>query len=402
MKPILHLWNIVAAIILFSFLHRRLTHLTDKRLPNVLGAFVMAGCLSMLLTWAFYWYYPPGLRATLAQWELAYNIAVVGLVEEGAKFLAFLFAVKAGDAIKEPQDGVILAAAVGITFGAIENVGYIQLYDAFFIALRPLLTTAGHGVYAAIWGGLYAQAVYANAVGSDRGASRTALLGVPAVATIHGIYNAATFFYPIALLVDVVAVVIALFIYYKTVERSPYRVYPLDQARAAVESIRRGLALNPKSPILNRNLGLYLMHLGKYRGAARHLRASVARSRDPRRAQFLAAACELTFLPRFFARRAMRIAWARLGDEQRSAYMKQLERLVGERDGVLDGVREFLESAFQPRTYKNTREIARENKLKRINRRHRRAGDAVMRRLDELEAEQRERLRRRLSDGGLS
>lgn len=398
-RPILHVWNIVAAIILFVFLHRRLTHITDKRLPNVLGAFIMAGVLSMGLAFVFYEFYPAGLGFALSRWAISYHIGVVGLVEESAKFLAFLFAVKAGDAIKEPQDAVIHGAAVGATFGAIENIVYIEHFDTFLMAIRPILTTGGHAMYGAIWGALYGQAVYANAFGDDPRARRIAFVGIPAAALIHGLYNATTFFLPIAVFVKIIGLFIAIVLFYKTVERSPYRIYPLEQARTAVGSIRRGLALNPKSPILNGNLGLYLMHLGRYRGAARHLRASVPRSRDPRRAQFLAAACELSFLPRFFARRAMRIAWARLGDEQRSAYTQQLERLVGDRDGIVEGVREFLESAFQPRKYRNTREIARENKMKRIDRRRRVPGEAVRRRLDALDEAERDRLRRRLSGG---
>jgi RsiW-degrading membrane proteinase PrsW (M82 family) len=398
-KPILQLWNIAAAVILFVFLRRRLAHMNDKRLPNVLGAFLVAGVLSMGLTWAFYELYPPGLAISLSRWDLAYHIGVVGLVEESAKFLAFLFVVKAGETIREPQDGIIHAAAVGITFGAIENIAYIMYFDHFFIALRPILTTAGHGIYAAIWGGYYAQAVYANTIGRDPGATRNALIGVPLVAVIHGIYNAATFFYPVALLVDLLTLLGAIVLYYRLVELSPYRVYPLRQARAAVESIRRGLVFNPKSALLNRNLGLYLMHLGRYRGAAQHLRASVPRSRDPRRAQFLAAACELTFLPRYYAKRAMRTAWARLTDEQRESYLAQLDRLVGDRDGVRDGVRAFLQSAFKPRTYRKTRDIAREMKVRRIERRRPAPAETTRRALESLDDDERARLRRQWSGG---
>jgi hypothetical protein len=253
-------------------------------------------------------------------------------------------------------------------FGALENIGYIQHFDHWFIALRPILTTGGHGVYGAIWGALYSQAVYANSVGADPGARRNAWIGVPLVAIWHGIYNSIEF-YPLALATDIVALLVAVWLFRGLVELSPYRIYPLSQAARGVRSIRRGLAFNPRSPILNRNIGLYLMHLGKYRAASEHLRLSVPRSRDPRRAQFLAAACEQTYLPSYYAKRALRIAWARLGDEQRRAYVEQLRTLVGERDGVLRAVRDFVDGAFKPRRYRSTRDIARANKIRNMARR---------------------------------
>ena len=370
MKLVLQVWNLAAAIGLFVFLQSRMERISDKRLSNILVAFATAGILSFGLTIAFYEIYPAGLRATLSAWELTYSIGVVGLVEEGAKFLAFMFAVRAGETIREPQDGVIQAAAVGITFGAIENIFYIFAYDGFFMWLRPILTTGGHGVYAAIWGALYARSVYANSVGIDPGARRGAALGVPLVAILHGLYNAATAFYPAALALDVIALIIAIGLFRKLVELSPYRIYPLEKASQAIPSIRRGLAFNPRSPVLNRNIGIYLMHLGRYRAASRHLRASVPRSRDPRRAQFLAAACEQSFLPSFFARRAIRIAWSRLDDRQRQTYWNQLVRLVGDESEIVSAVTAFIESAFQPRRYRNTRDIARASRIRRAERRH--------------------------------
>ena len=97
------------------------------------------------------------------------------------------------------------------------------------------LSTADHGVYAPIWGAFYSQAVYANALGPDPVASRTAFIGVPLVAITRGLSNAATFFYPVALFVDVISLLVAIVLFSKTVERSPYRVFPLQEARAAVE-----------------------------------------------------------------------------------------------------------------------------------------------------------------------
>jgi hypothetical protein len=80
--------------------------------------------------------------------------------------------------------------------------------------------------------------------------------------------------------------------------------------------------------------------------------------------------------------------------------MRQFTDLVEDRDQVLDRVNEFINAAFTPRKYKNTREIAREQKLKRIKRRHKRPGVEVTDSIETLTPEERARLARRMRGGG--
>lgn len=397
---VLHIWNLISAAIWYTLLSRRVERLGDKRQENVAAAFVIGGIVSIGLTTFFYYLYPRGLGWFLAQTRLSYNIGVVGLVEEAAKFLSFLLIVKLAAPICEPQDGVILGAVVGMTFGVIENFDYIETYGGhWFIWLRPIISSGGHATYGAIWGGIYSQAIYANSFGDDRGASLRALIGVPLVALIHGLYNWLTWILPLSVLLDALSVLLAIAIYRRSVELSPYRVYPLEMAKTAVDQIRRGLVYNPKSPILNRHAGLYLMHMGKYRAAAHHFKASMPRSRDSRRARFLSVCCEMTYVPRVKLMRSLRIAWSRLSDQQRRDYLVQLEKLVGDRDGIRRQLDEFLGKAFEPRKYKNSREIAYEQKLKRILQKHRRVGESTAGAIAAIDGEERARMARRLRGG---
>jgi hypothetical protein len=215
-------------------------------------------------------------------------------------------------------------------------------------------------------------------------------------AALHGAYNALTIFMPAALAIKIVGLAIAVRLYRSLVELSPYRVYSLSMARTAIRQLHRGLFFNPRSPLLNRNIGLYLMHVGDYQSAAKHFRASVPRSRDARRARFLAACCEQTFIPRVHATRVLRAAWSRLGDEQRTAFLRQLRELVGERDGIYERVRTFTETSFRPRRMKSTREIAREQKVRRIERRSRTTTSRVSEEIDRLTPAERARIARSL------
>jgi hypothetical protein len=239
---------------------------------------------------------------------------------------------------------------------------------------------------------MYSQAIYANREGHDIGAGRNSAIGIVSVAVIHGVYNASTWFFPLSFLIDGFALTIALILFRKLVELSPYRVYQLSQASQAVKAIRRGLFFNSKSPYLNRNMGLYLMHLGEYRAAAKHLRASVPRTRDPRRVRFLAAACDTMYLPEYHAHRGLRIAWSRLTDDQRTRFMEQLSAIVGSDHPIVENVNAFITDAFKPRRIMKARDVARNAKIRRLERRHPRASDRLTNAVAELDPEERRRL----------
>lgn len=367
MVVIQNIWNIITAILYIAFFQSRLRHIAEKRQEHVLAVVVIAGLMSVVIVFGLYELYPFAIAWVASFSELTYHVFVVGLVEETGKFLAFLFVVHTVGNTKEPQDGAIFGAVVGLVFGFVENILYFNWYDSWWLMIRPILATGGHATYAAISGGIYSQTLYANRNDNDPGATRNALVGIPLVAFLHGSYNAVPFV-GAAILIDIVGLLIAIYLFRRLVELSPYRVYSLDNARTAVPRVRRGLVFNKWSPTLNRHLGLYLMYLGKYRDAAHYLRRSVPRSRDPRRAQFLAAACETTFLTNYHGKRSLRIAWARLTDEQRSKYLEHLCTLVGSEHKIVTTVREFIDAAFRPRNVKRASEIAREAKLRRIAR----------------------------------
>jgi RsiW-degrading membrane proteinase PrsW (M82 family) len=379
---------------------RRIEHLNDRKQERVLSSFVLAGVLSVALTFILLELYPDrfieGLRYTESWFS---DFMRAGLPEEFAKFLCFLFVVRAGKSIREPQDGVIYGAVVGMAFGAVENVLYIESYRTWFMAIRPVLTTGGHAIYGAIWGGLYSQAVYANTIGRDPGATRNSIVAIPLVGVLHATYNSLTVAWVGVIGVKAIGLLIAVGIYRSLVEQSPYRVYPLSQARRAIASLRRGLAFNARSPLLNRNMGLYLMHLRDYKHAAEYLGRSVPRSQNPRQAQFLKAACELTFIPRVRALPQLKRIWSRLRDAERSRFLAHLDRLVMDRDGIRHQIDSFIESAFATRQFYNTREKAQDIKRRRLDRKYVRAGQPVEREVASLSHEERERLARRLGKG---
>ena len=284
----LHLWNIFAAVGFLLFLYSRFDYLWDKQQPGQLLLFFFGGVVSVLILDVIWNIYIPEIFfPILVENEFLYQVFIVGISEETSKFLVFAFLAHAYSSFKEPQDGVLLGALIGLGFGFVENMMYFGRYPGeVFMFIRPLLTSPGHAIYGGIWGGIYSQAVYANALAQDRRAWGNAIFGIAVVALIHGIYNSAVGWgwvgFGAGILVDILALGISTWLFIGLTDLSPYRALPLGRAAQAVQNLRRGLWFNPRCSVLNRNMGIYLMYLGKYKIAAGHLTtATVAKKISP-------------------------------------------------------------------------------------------------------------------------
>ena len=376
MTVALHLWNVVATRLWLLFLSSRLRYIADKQSAGELALFFFAGSAGIFVTMILRGIYPLAWFVPFVHDNvLFYHALVTGVVEEAAKFLCFIAVAHSLNTVKEPQDGVIQGAVVGLAFATLENILYIEQYRSLFMLIRPILATGGHVVYGAIWGGFYSAALYSNIHSKDPASYRLAVGGVALVALIHGLYNASlSLSFYLGVLIDLVALMISIKIFLRLVDHSPYRLFPLEKASEAAESIRKGLYLNPKSAILNRNMGLYLMCIGRYRAAAAHLSKAVPRLYDPRRARFFAAVCELPHVPQPHALRRLRITWSQLSDDQRRKLLRQLEQLLERDQELIQRIYDFIDSAFKPRPWKPAHELARELRLRKAERRSKARG----------------------------
>jgi RsiW-degrading membrane proteinase PrsW (M82 family) len=394
----IHLWNLAAAWLWGRFLNGKLRHVTDKQSIGEIAAFVMAGVVSVVVTFMLHALYPlPWLVQSIYESHFWYHVLVTGIIEETAKFICFFMIAHYLSTVKEPQDGVLQGAAVGLGFATIENMLYITWYPEIFIAIRPLLSSGGHMLYGAVWGGLYSVAVWSNAHSDDPGSYRLAVAGVVLMAVFHGLYNSVVVFGLLpGIIVKGIILAIAVPLFLQLQIRSPYRRYPIEQARRAIPAIERGLVFNRKSPILNRRLGLYLMRLGDYKRASVHLSRAMPRTHDRLSTRFFAAVCESTFLPQVHAERALRVAWGRLPDEKRTQLLEHLERLLVEDAELLKAIREYLASAFTRRRGKRGHELAREIKLRKAEKRRGGVSRTIGEHVSRLTPEEREGLRRKL------
>jgi RsiW-degrading membrane proteinase PrsW (M82 family) len=113
--------------------------------------------------------------------------AVVGPIEEGAKFLAARLVVFRWAAFDEPLDGLVYGAAIALGFASFENLIYLPQLTTIEGVLRTIASPLTHSIFAMVWALPTARAL----LGSHGPAGRVfwQALGLVTAAALHGAYD---------------------------------------------------------------------------------------------------------------------------------------------------------------------------------------------------------------------
>lgn len=77
---------------------------------------------------------------------------IVGLSEEGSKFLALRFIPYRRKAFDDPFDGIVYAMMVGMGFATLENIGYVTQHGYATGITRMFLSVPAHASFAVLMG----------------------------------------------------------------------------------------------------------------------------------------------------------------------------------------------------------------------------------------------------------
>jgi RsiW-degrading membrane proteinase PrsW (M82 family) len=348
-------------IVLFSMLWLKFLDRTQRKEIRrredypVPAAFIF-GCFSILPTHILYTLHPFSYITFLFPF---YDILVTGPVEEGAKFLSFLLLVRTYGTVKEPRDGMVQGAAVGLGFAAVENFLYARDWGLGVLLIRSLLTCAGHMTYASFWGFAYGLTVYkeqapgrARKPGKNGTADRNFFLAVfAASAFAHGLYNSflefnlfGTGFFA-AVLFDILLLFFSnrAFAYIRTL--GPYRYFSYKKRDSALPVLAAALRLDPDSLILRRRYALHLLAAGKFKAAEKQIILCLHRADRAAPYRILRGAALIGAGDFVQGRRLVRHAAARMGDKSLFAALRELERALGQEGPVLEIVRDAAREA---------------------------------------------------------
>jgi len=376
-----------------------LDFIVDKDNVSGLWGFFFAGVISTFFVQVAHAIYPiPFFIRSIYESDFLYNVLVTGVIEELVKWTSFILIAHAINTVKEPQDGILQGAAVGLGFGFVENILYINWYPELFIAIRPILCTGGHMLYGSIWGGLYAAARWNNVRAKDPGSYRFAVFGIFGIALVHGLYNSVVVYGLVfGFAVEGILLFLSFSLFLKLTKESPYINYPLSRAPTAIPALKRGLFFNRQSPILNRRLGIYLMYRGDYRRALNHLYIAIPRTVNREGIRFFAAVCEFEFLDNEKGKQQVKKAWGKLSDKEREKTRKRIKSILVNDTALLNKVNKIINSPFSDRRGKKGYALARELKERRVNKQHH-YNPSIEQSVRGLSYDEKERLRRKLQN----
>jgi RsiW-degrading membrane proteinase PrsW (M82 family) len=205
------------------------------------------------------------------------NVLVVGPIEEFSKFFMFLFFSLKLKAIKEPRDGILLAASVALGFAFVENIQYGYEYGMTTVLVRSVLSNIGHMVYASIWGFYASIVIYNDIKRKGKTDYNTIVLSVLPAAFIHGVYNTLLEwdYIFIAIILKIFLLAFTIFIYRYMVNRTPFKKFPLKDFKNAIGVIKQGLKYHPGSLILHNRIAIYYLYAGYYQKSLLHLNQSL-------------------------------------------------------------------------------------------------------------------------------
>ena len=152
---------------------------------------------------------------------------IVGLVEEGAKFLVVRFYAYHRPEFDEPYDGIMYSVMAALGFATVENVLYVFSGGAGTGVMRALLSVPSHAFDGVLMGYFLGEAKFAR---SDRAGNWLSALGFGLAVVAHGLYDFIVFALDEApLMVVSLATMAVLFwvIFFKATrklsEQSPYK-----------------------------------------------------------------------------------------------------------------------------------------------------------------------------------
>lgn len=168
----------------------------DKEPPGLLARLILRGVIAAFIAGileeagmsAF------GLLSGLDERSLGFSLLsdflVVGVIEEGCKYVLMGTATWSNPAFNCRYDGVVYAVYASLGFAAMENVQYGFSYGTGVLMGRAIMAIPAHMGFAVLFGILYGQGKSLAVRGHRMGSAVCVGLGYALSVLLHGLYDA--------------------------------------------------------------------------------------------------------------------------------------------------------------------------------------------------------------------
>ena len=125
--------------------------------------------------------------------SLAYNLVlffvVVGLSEEGFKYLVLKYRSWRSPEFNCQFDGVVYSVFVSLGFALWENISYVLRFGFGTAVVRALTAVPGHACFGVFMGAWYGAAKRLQLAGDEEGSKRMRVFSLLIPALLHGFYD---------------------------------------------------------------------------------------------------------------------------------------------------------------------------------------------------------------------
>ena len=171
---------VIPAIVLMRDVYR--SDRLDRESPKLLFSLVLMGIISTLIAYVIE-------RVTDGFGSMAIQCLIIGLAEEGAKYLVLRYRTWREPEFNCQYDGVVYAVFVSLGFALWENISYVLSYGISTALLRAVTAVPGHACFGVFMGVWYGLAKRFDLAGDLKSRKTCLALCVILPALIHALYD---------------------------------------------------------------------------------------------------------------------------------------------------------------------------------------------------------------------
>ena len=171
---------VIPAIVLMRYVYR--SDRLDRESSKLLFSLVLMGIISTLIAYVIE-------RVTDGFGSMAVQCLIIGLAEEGAKYLVLRYRTWREPEFNCQYDGVVYAVFVSLGFALWENISYVLSYGISTALLRAVTAVPGHACFGVFMGVWYGLAKRFDLAGDLKSRKTCLALCVILPALIHALYD---------------------------------------------------------------------------------------------------------------------------------------------------------------------------------------------------------------------
>ena len=190
-NPVLIAAAVIPAIVLMAYVYKadRMEKEPGSLLLSLLGYGIVSTSLAVFTERIGFTLLDRMLPENTWTYQIIANFLIVGLSEEGFKYLLLKRRTWLSPSFNCQFDGVVYAVFVSLGFALWENIDYVVMYGFSTALLRAVTAVPGHACFGVFMGAWYGLARRLENCGETEQSRRCLMMAVVCPVLLHGLYD---------------------------------------------------------------------------------------------------------------------------------------------------------------------------------------------------------------------